>query len=424
MKDFKPQVENKQNKQKFPRQQNNQQKNKQGQDKQKNKLDYRIKAFKTLLDCVRTEKQFLTQKIIRRLRENNKKIKNDRKKVVASDSDSDENENDEDIKNLTPEEQKLRKLEKKSKNRQKNLEKKLNELKNMTPQAQKLVALYLQTQEINIEITKVDEYLKEHVQEDYQEELNKIQEEVKKSPEESFLSYFVQQMKETSKFKNASESLDKTKSYIKKQLDKSKVKREHKKEKFKLKQQNKQKVEGEETAEKADQQEQKPEASEKTAENTENQIESEKPQKQNKQPQIKNEEQEILGKKLGLLSEKLTKKIKKEEMKMKGQTSKKLKNPKQADRLQKWKEKHNMTENPNDTSKPSQRTEFKKKGKDLKMQLKNQAKDSKKNHFSQQNNNNKTDPAANKLHPSWAAKKELKQKENNIYVFQGEKKKL
>lgn len=60
---------------------------------------------------------------------------------------------------------------------------------------------------MEIDIDKVEEYFLEHVEENFKSKISEVEEEVKKGPENSFISFFVEQIKTIPKYKSVCESI-------------------------------------------------------------------------------------------------------------------------------------------------------------------------------------------------------------------------
>ncbi|KAL4485818.1 hypothetical protein ABPG72_012358 [Tetrahymena utriculariae] len=329
--------------------------------------DYRIKIFNLFYATAKICKQFISQKCIRKIKQSKEKAKSlgDTMDEVSL---------------------KLKLAADYKKN-----EKALEAIKDIKSSHLKVLALHfiLEVKQFNIE--KQLEFLNKEFSGDYQTALTQLKEELKNK--DSIVAIYKRKFESHARYLQFLEQCDRVMGVVSNKLEKSKSKRQLKKEKLKLKKQNQQQKPAEEQKSKSEQDEQK-------AENEEQNDQNEKKQKEQKN---KDEKKQNNG-----------------ENKQQKQNMKEIKQKSIQQKYDKLASKYK-----NDT--PKERTEFKKKGKERRQQLK-QEKYEKRQHIEkqeqEQSNSRKNFKQQNlqeidKLHPSWAARLQQQQQQQNLLQFQG-----
>ncbi|KAL4466047.1 hypothetical protein ABPG74_004284 [Tetrahymena malaccensis] len=329
--------------------------------------DYRIKIFNLFYATAKICKQFISQKCIR-------KIKQSKEKANSLGDTMDEVS-----------------LKLKLATDYKKNEKALEAIKDIKSTHLKALALHfiLEVKQFNIE--KQLEFFNKEFSGDYQAALNQLKEDLKNK--DSIVAIYKRKFESHARYLQFLEQCDRVMGVVSNKLEKSKSRRQQKKEKLKLKKQNQQQKSPEEEKKKAEQNEEKAEKEQQNDKNEDQQKEQQN-KEEKKQNNRENKQQKQNMK----------------EIKQKAIQSK-------YDKL--------ATKYKNDT--PKERTEFKKKGKERRQQLK-QEKFEKRQHIEKQEHEN---PNAkknfkqqnlqdiDKLHPSWAARLQQQQQQQNLLQFQG-----
>ncbi|EAR87519.1 hypothetical protein TTHERM_00069260 (macronuclear) [Tetrahymena thermophila SB210] len=330
--------------------------------------DYRIKIFNLFYTTAKICKQFISQKCIR-------KIKQSKDKANSLGDSMDEVS-----------------LKLKLATDYKKNEKALEAIKDIKSTHLKALALHfiLEIKQFNIE--KQLEFFNKEFSGDYQTALNQLKEDLKNK--DSIVAIYKRKFESHARYLQFLEQCDKIMGVVSNKLGKSKSRRQQKKEKLKLKKQNQQQKSSEVQQSKSQQDGEQIAEKEEQNDQNENQLKEQQTNEQKKQNNGENKQQK--------------------------QSQKEIKQKSIQQKYDKLASKYR-----NDT--PKERTEFKKKGKERKQQLKQEKFEKRQKTEKQEQENSNTRKnfkqqnlqEIDKLHPSWAARLQQQQQQQNLLQFQG-----